>query len=248
MSSALSFASIADTSGNNISSSLRYGTNVDDAYNRPFCKNETDLLSLYNKELESRKQYFDYKTENVDKIEIDNITFLQNIISIKQKILTLKDEHKSLIEKCDHINKDIKRIEDMERVYHDFSKMYLSLLNKTGDSTIVGDIISNIESKKLELDILDKKISCILNEIATLKNIIRIDDLEDNPINSNIDTELNPALLCFTCNESHITHCFNPCGHSFCEKCVSRVNINACNPVCFMCRAKVSGKIKLYFS
>lgn len=252
MSSGLSFASIADTSGNslNITSFSMYGTNVHDVYQgyQVLSQKKNDLLSLYNKELEIRKQSFEYKIENINESEIDNVMFLQKIISIKKKILDLKDEHKSLLEKYENINKDIKKMEDMETTYHNFSKMYLSLLNKKDDSKIVDDIISNIESKKLERYELDKQIGHILNEIARLKNIIRTDDLEDETNKSDLDLELNPALLCFTCNESHITHCFNPCGHSFCEKCVSRLDANSLNAICFMCRAKVSGKIKLYFS
>lgn len=247
----LSFAPLSsDLSNNNVSQYSLYGSDGSDYQCRS--SNQSDLLSLYNDELEKRKMDLNYininKSKKKDELTETDLNFLTNVISIKNKIMLMKNEYKSLLEKSNNIQKDIESLEEMEKAYNNFSKMYLYILNKNGDKNIMDDIIINMECKKHEREILDNKINKNLFEITKLKNIIRVDNLDDETELPIIDTETNPALLCFTCHEGQITHCFNPCGHSFCENCVSRVNIGYVNAICFMCRAKVIGKIKLYFS
>lgn len=214
-----------------------------------------DLLALYNEELEKRKfdlSYNQTSEENSDAcLTNNNIDFLKNVISIKSKILHLINEHKNLIEKSNSLQKDIESIEKMKKTYEDFSNMYSSILNKCDERQIMIDILENLDNRKRDKEYIDKIIHDTLIQIANLKNIIRSDDLEDKPkpeIHVDADTEINPTLLCFTCHEGQITHCFAPCGHSFCETCVSRVKLGSVNAICFMCRANVTGKIKLYFS
>lgn len=244
----LSFSPITDPCGNNVLSLLyNYNENMSDYY--PSSLKECDLLSLYNDEIEKRKM----ELKCMGKIEKDDLTesdlnFLSNVVSIKNKILFMRKEYKSLLEKSNCIKKDIESIEEVKSVYDKFSQIYLSTLNKEGNKEIMMDIINNLESKNKEKEELDKKIYDVLTNLTNLKNMIRVDNLDDKIETPILESEINPALLCFTCNENQITHCFNPCGHSFCENCVSRVNVNSFNATCFMCRAKVSGKIKIYFS
>lgn len=251
----LSFSPITDICGNNVSLLLYNDTDnmTDNITNNPSSLNESDLLSLYNVEIEKRKM----ELKCIDKVEKDNLTepdlnFLSNVISIKNKILFMKKEYKSLLEKSKSIQKDMESIEEVKSVYDKFSQIYLSTLNKEGNKeimmNIMMDILNSIESKKIQKEEVDKKLYDILMNITNLKNMIRIDNLDDKIETPVLETEINPALLCFTCNEKQITHCFNPCGHSFCEDCVSRVNINSFNAICFMCRANVNGIIKIYFS
>jgi len=216
-----------------------------------------DLLVLYNEELEKRKFDLNYNQtseENNDAclcLTNNNIDFLKNVISIKSKILHLMNEHKYLIEKSNSLQKDIETIEKMKKAYEEFSNMYSSILNKCDERQIMIDILENLDNRNRDKEHIDKTIHDTLIQIANLKNIIRSDDLEDKPdirVDVDVDTEINPTLLCFTCHEGQITHCFAPCGHSFCETCVSRVSVGKANAICFMCRANVTGKIKLYFS
>lgn len=48
--------------------------------------------------------------------------------------------------------------------------------------------------------------------------------------------------LCTICLESPVTHCTNPCGHTYCEHCLKRQK-----NTCFMCRTPVENTIRLYF-
>lgn len=239
----LSFAPL-DPCGNSISS--LYGANLFEPYHLQIDSHiKPDILELYTEELDRRKQYLTTNSNDVDKNELDDLNFLKNIIKIKLKISTLKSEHKSLLEKYQCIEKEIADIENVKSMYENFSAGYLSILNKEGDKKIMTDLLKAVKDKYTEKEKLDKNINDLLLEITFMRNLIRVDNDNEEPI---IDTETNPALLCFTCHESHITHCFSPCGHSFCENCVSRVNLYSNNAICFMCRAKVTGKIKLYFS
>jgi len=49
--------------------------------------------------------------------------------------------------------------------------------------------------------------------------------------------------LCTICLDRSVSHCINPCGHTFCEQCLKR-QMN----ICFMCRTHVENTIRLYFS
>lgn len=212
------------------------------------------LLALYNEELEKRKFDLNYNQkskENSDEcLNNNNIEFLKNVISIKSKILHLINEHNNLIEKSNSLQKEIEKIEKMKKTYEEFSNMYSIVLNKCDERKIMIDILENLDNRNRDKDYIDKTIHDTLIQIANLKNIIRSDDLEKptQDITVDADKEINPTLLCFTCHERQITHCFAPCGHSFCETCVSRVTVGKANAICFMCRANVTEKIKLYFS
>jgi hypothetical protein len=48
--------------------------------------------------------------------------------------------------------------------------------------------------------------------------------------------------LCTICLENMVTHCLNPCGHTYCETCLKR-QVSSC----FMCRAPMTSRIKLFF-
>jgi seryl-tRNA synthetase len=243
----LSFSSIIDVSTNSLSS-LRHADVTDVYLYQNVSEKRVSVLDLYNEEIERRKQVFDYKTDDIDKNELEDINFLQNIIKIKSKISDLKEEHKSLITKSNNIQNEISKLEGLKCMYENLSSCYLSAFDKELNSDIMNEILTTIDAKCVEKDELDNKINNVLAEITMLKNIIRVDNVDNQNEGPLLDTELNPELLCFTCHESQITHCFNPCGHSFCEKCVSRVNLHSGNSICFMCRTKVNGKIKLYFS
>jgi len=49
--------------------------------------------------------------------------------------------------------------------------------------------------------------------------------------------------LCSICVEDTVSHALTPCGHTFCQNCIRKHTSN----VCFICRANVRDKIKLYF-
>lgn len=272
----LSFSTIGDISGNSFNQmeTTNYGSYIENyEYNYlQISKKREELLALYNEELEKRKEDFNYHNKpNKDEDKLlseTDIDFLKNIISIKNKILFLREKNKQQNKKIEHLKEEIKTIREIKTSYENFSKLYLAGLNKSGDKEVMRDIHTNLACKKDEKKKLYKEINETLLEITTLKNIIRCDDLdskmgteiENNGVVNGLERErINPGLLCFTCHENEITHCFTPCGHSFCETCVSRVVISNQmdnitniyvnqNNICFMCRTPVKGKLRIYFS
>lgn len=283
---ALSYSTFGDISGNYNSfifpsTSTNTYNNYNVAYEENYLqksKKHEELLALYNEELEKRKDDFNYHTKpNEDEDKLLNeteIDFLKNVISIKNKILLLREKNKQQNEKLEHLKEEIKTIREIKTSYENFSKLYLSGLNKPGDKAVMRDIHTNLTSKKDEKKKLYKEINETLMKITTLKNIIRSDDFDSktgterenngavNDVVSDEREQINLGLLCFTCHENEITHCFTPCGHSFCETCVSRVDISNQmdnmtnmtniyvnpNTICFMCRTPVKGKLRIYFS
>jgi hypothetical protein len=55
------------------------------------------------------------------------------------------------------------------------------------------------------------------------------------------DERLPP--LCSVCISDPVSHAFVPCGHTFCAKCVQKQMT-----ICFVCRARYTSKMKLYFA
>jgi hypothetical protein len=51
------------------------------------------------------------------------------------------------------------------------------------------------------------------------------------------------APMCSICVEEAVSHALTPCGHTFCQSCIRKHTSNAC----FICRATVRDKIKLFF-
>lgn len=221
--------------------------NIMDVYNMN--KDECDSCVLRDKLLLYENELSDvYVSDDADILSNLDVYFLKGMISAKRKIMSLRVRYKDLYDLCIAMDVEIDDLEDMRLLYEKFSELYVSRCNKGGDKEIMNDILERLSSKKLERDILFKKISDILLRITTLKNIIRSDDVDvEDDIVSSSDTA-NANVLCFTCNEGDVRYCFTPCGHCFCEKCVSRVNVGSASAVCFMCRSNVYGKIKIYFS
>jgi len=201
-----------------------------------------NLLLLYDSELNEMRVDMDSEEFILSKLDV---SFLKNVITIKRKIMSLRVRYKDLSELCMKLDEEMDELEEMRLLYEKFSELYVSRWNKGGDKEIMNDILDRISSKKLERDNLVKTINDVLMKICSLKNIIRVDDVEDD---TDVSDKANDKLLCFTCNEYTVSYCFNPCGHCFCENCVSRVSVSSGNAICFMCRSKVHGKIRIYIS
>lgn len=199
-----------------------------------------DKLLLYENELSDV-----YVSDDADILSKLDVDFLKGMISAKRKIMSLRVRYKDLSELCMKLDEEMDELEEMRLLYEKFSELYVSRWNKGGDKEIMNDILERLSSKKLERDKLVKTINDVLMIICSLKNIIRVDDVEDD---TDVSDRANDKLLCFTCNEYTVSYCFNPCGHCFCENCVSRVSVSSGNAICFMCRSKVHGKIRIYIS
>lgn len=230
-----------------------FNNNVEEYYPKNPISME-ELLSLCNKEFEEIKKQIggdDKYIDSEEKLNKTDLNFLQNIISIKNKIIYKKKKYKKLYSESIELSKDIEQINDMINSYDHFLNLYTSILNKKGDNEneILNTILEKLNSKILEKKTLDYQITNILKDIGTLKNILKqdesndeINDSEPNEIKEENSQNININLLCKICDESQIEYCLNPCGHSFCNICILHLNNN-----CFTCRSKVNGKIRMFF-
>ena len=57
----------------------------------------------------------------------------------------------------------------------------------------------------------------------------------------NLNRNINPNLLCQICFENRINLVLTPCGHTFCNDCLTD-NINQC----FNCRKTIDSRFKIY--
>lgn len=83
---------------------------------------------------------------------------------------------------------------------------------------------------------IEQKIESLLYKISSYRNMIK--DNED----------INPKRydsFCSICQIDSITHCINPCGHTYCNECSNRL---VESKQCYICRKYVIGKIKMYMS
>lgn len=75
-----------------------------------------------------------------------------------------------------------------------------------------------INIKNKQIDYLDNKLKLYLNKIIELKKLINLKNIEINKI------KLNDENLCSICLENKINTCCFPCGHTYCDKCISNSN------------------------
>ena len=151
--------------------------NIEEYYHKNPISME-ELLNLYNKEIEDIKFLMGNKDNDIDSEDTLNKTelnFLQNIISIKNKIIYKKRKYKQLSEVSIELSKEIQQINDMINSYGHFSNLYESIIKKNHDDNIFTEILEKLNSKTLEKKELDLQITNIITEIGTLKNILNDD-------------------------------------------------------------------------
>jgi len=211
-------------------------------------------LSLFS---EYKKKIFpsDVNEKNCNDLTVTDINFLENVLQIKNKIKMLHKEHKLILDKIIEVDAEIPELEKIKQNYIEINKSlekYLPSYNlmkkesiKRDDNsicdeensdeniTIIHNITSIIMHKKMKLEEYEKEKMQLFEEIKMLKTVICTDDL----------TQKNNESICFICAEESIKCCFNPCGHTFCNSCASRIT----NKRCYTCRAPVTSTIKLFF-
>jgi Zinc finger, C3HC4 type (RING finger) len=74
----------------------------------------------------------------------------------------------------------------------------------------------------------------IYREFTQIRKLLKIKDVAEG----------EPQLpLCSICISHSVIYTLNPCGHTFCSSCAMKQNSH-----CFICRTKMIGRLKLFFS
>jgi hypothetical protein len=218
-----------------------------------------DVMHKFNILFESYKNNI-IPTDNPDDsknvLSSSSINFLENVLQIKSKIKQLHKDQIYILSKISEIDKEIVELENIKQTYIDVNKTLEKyvvsrkfLKTETVEKAKRDVSINEIElkddkvitiagilyDKKLTLEEYETKRIKIIEEIALLKTIICTNDVTSN--------NTNAVATCFICAQQPIECCLNPCGHTFCNGCSSRIS----NQKCYMCRKTVISTTKLFF-
>jgi len=190
--------------------------------------------------------------DNEKNLQLSSINFLENVLKIKKRIKTLHKEYNCILDQISDIDK---QIDELDKIRQNYIEINLSL-----DKYLVQYNCIKTETKT---DIVINETKIIDDKISTISNILRdnkiiLEGYETNKIKLIEEIKLlnniictndvttkngNPSFTCFICQDKTVECCLNPCGHTFCSSCSSRIT----NKTCYMCRTKVTSTTKLFF-
>lgn len=141
--------------------------------------------------------------------------------------IIVKDFRENFKKKSEKVSRELKNI--------DFHRSVKNIMESEIDKDL-NKYLKTVTDKGVEtrnkFQLLYSKYKSMTNKIVELLNN---EELEDEIMNN--------ETSCPICYESKISHCINPCGHTFCADCVKNLNGE-----CFMCRVKVRNVIKMFIT
>jgi hypothetical protein len=99
--------------------------------------------------------------------------------------------------------------------------------------------INKIIQENKKLLYINENQNKIINDLETLHYSPKLLEIRNNIINE-LKKELEEKNKCSICFNNTISHCCNPCGHTYCTDCINKTNN------CYICRGIIRNKIKLY--
>lgn len=191
-----------------------------------------NLLSNINDYKKIDNGFNDY-LENVNKLKLE-------LKKMKKELMVFKGKHTKLNEIKTFIDKFKKELKEklLKNVYDtEFSKISGEITNLIFDNKLNGyinNITKELHEKQNNFYLLHQKYKENVNKVSEL---LKSNELEDDIINN--------ETSCPICYDNKVTHCINPCGHTFCSNCVKEYGPNA---ECFMCRTKIQSIIKMFMT
>ena len=197
-------------------------------------------------------------SEDSNELSILDVKFLENVLKIKTRIAKLNEEHSHIVGQIFEIDKEIAELEKIKKSYIDIvivvdkyiknysgHSMNPQIVEKVKQDYAINETLSKDNKLNVITTILEEKKPLfekyveqkekIMNEIKVLKNIIctSCDTLQKE----------ENTLMCFICRDNPIDCCLNPCGHTCCNNCASRL----ANQQCYICRTRFTSKTKMFF-
>jgi len=200
--------------------------NINDNYNNLIIKNENNniaksLLSDYEILKENLKEMKNnYKKLINQKETYDN--YINNLLNNHMNIINIINNFDLITEK-----------NNLSECFNE----YQFKIKENYDKWIINYYLINIKNIEENIEQIE----------TTLKDFTNLFLYIINNIVQNKEIEKNTCPICF---ENTIDICFNPCGHTSCNKCVlsNRINNNYINNKCYTCRSNINEYIKIYFS
>lgn len=204
----------------------------------------TNLSEAFNLELENDFSIFANdiafdcirikKNNYLEKVNNENDEQITktDIKTLKEKVNELKGEILDIFTECSILES---KLESLKKIYDDvdnLQKTIISANNSIDDFDVPCEELYNISEKcKKYLDETKEKYS--------KKRVIFTKLLQTSSYCCSLDN----VRLCPICIHNEVNYAFSPCGHTFCEKCLSKNTSNTC----YICR--LEGKtLKLFFS
>ncbi len=156
----------------------------------------------------------------------------------KKEYLEKQSQYFETEKKMNEMIKDAKTNIKKLDVVMDFMK---TLDTEDCDDGLNSTIIENIKKYTEKLNENEKLSEAKNNYIQTRKEMIKYLNVIKK-LNS-----VNVTNTCPTCLTNPINIYLNPCGHTLCDDCYSRIS-NDHERKCFLCRTRVMNKSPLYFS
>jgi hypothetical protein len=209
-------------------------------------KRFNDLNEQYNRRIE--KTFFTQSEGIINFIDEKDTTRE----FVESNIVKMNDEFNIMLDK---MNKLI----DQQNIYENNKKKCISLIEKLRECNNLHTDLINSElkpnytensdiSKQLISEDIISPLSLLLKNVETHINIIGIEiqSLRHKlssfqKIVTNISQIKSSKLLCSICYTNQISHCLNPCGHTFCKTCIDRMI-----RICAGCRRNYTSTIKLF--
>lgn len=158
----------------------------------------------------------------------------KDMIDACEEMLAALEDYEAKQSVLDQSLLNIDRLE--EKIGIEQSNLMRQLLKTNSRSdNVVSRVRSNIIFRK---EAHAKHNFHISEEYIQLKRAI-CDELE---MSEEITSEMNKGILtCSICYDHKITECLNPCGHTFCGGCSTKIAKQ-----CFICKKEVKSKTKMY--
>ena len=195
-----------------------YGTDIENT-NSPISSSfdniKSDLMRIIEEPSEDEE-------ENIEEIDIDLDSFNNDILKLKEIIL---NKHKEYIK----LNADAR---EMEEIHCQLAKFSVTL-----------DDFNSKHKNKLELDLSSNNFD---EEMLEVRKSLRT---KTNTIKKLLSVAHNLSGIgmqrsCPICLSKEVNYAIIPCGHTFCEDCISKSR----NHTCCICRTTYSAQpLKLFY-
>jgi|TARA_Y100000996_G_scaffold337926_1_gene274688 DNA repair exonuclease SbcCD ATPase subunit len=208
----------------------------------------SEIKDMKNNILDILNHRSDFKDEEYDEDKYEN----KEIDELYEKINSIHEEFQVFQERLfiseENLKNEIKTLDSNIKKLEDFIKFLESLSSiDYADIKIIIKNINDLSSKLSNVESFKKAKKDYATERKNIQKYIYF----LRKVN-----KLNVTNMCVVCMETPVTHFINPCGHTFCKKCLENhlemEDINNTDSIandkkCPVCRKYVNNINPLYF-
>ena len=206
--------------------------------------NNLDVINSYQTELKNYNTKFSI-IDNEDNLLETELDFVTNVLLINNKIASFSEKIQVNIIQIEKIQEIIKNIDNFLNSLKLLNYMNLDIITTEHSNRDDGILeykhkIDQIKSEQLNQ--IQKLIfdNCqLLLKKNFLKKMVKLTKIDVDSENIN-DIDCG-SITCTICDANNIKYCINPCGHTFCEGCSSKLS-----KTCHICRGNIEDKLKMF--